>query len=164
MLEMAGPLVQIYLPDFKYADRELSSRLSGCGDYPDVALQAVTEMVKQKGFLDDTCEEESPLATKGVLVRHMILPGRIQNSLDVLTTLFLEFGAALPLSLMSQYAPVRRQKVEDLNRSVSVDEFDLVYRHALELGFERLFVQFPQDSSSSCFLPDFRREDPFAPR
>jgi putative pyruvate formate lyase activating enzyme len=168
MLEMAEPLVEIYLPDFKYSDRELSSRLSGCGDYPDVALEAVTEMLEQKGFLD-SFKDESSLAGKGVLVRHMILPGRIQNSLDVLTTLFLEFGSGLPLSLMSQYAPVRPQKLGDLNRSVKIDEFDRVYRHALELGFERLFVQFPEERSSgpTCrtpFLPDFRRDDPFAPR
>jgi len=166
MLEMAEPLVEIYLPDFKYSDRELSSRLSGCGDYPGVALEAVTEMLEQKGFLD-SFEDETPLAGKGVLVRHMILPGRIQNSLDVLTMLFLEFGSGLPLSLMSQYAPVRPQKLGDLNRSVKIDEFDRVYRHALELGFERLFVQFPEDSSQTCptpFLPDFRLKEPFAPR
>ena len=165
MLEMAEPLVEIYLPDFKYSDRDLSSRLSGCGDYPENALAAVTEMLKQKGFLD-SCEENQ-LAGKGVLVRHMILPGRIQNSLDVLTTLFLEFGPGLPLSLMSQYAPVRTQKPDDLNRSVHAEEFDRVYRHALELGFERLYVQFPEDSSQTCrtpFLPDFRLRDPFAPR
>jgi putative pyruvate formate lyase activating enzyme len=168
MLEMAEPLVEIYLPDFKYSDRDLSSGLSGCRDYPDVALQAVAEMLKQKGFLD-SCESEDPLARRGVLVRHMILPGRIQNSLDVLTTLFLEFGSGLPLSLMSQYTPVTPQKLGDLNRAVHADEFDRVYRHALELGFERLYVQFPEERSpnSPCrtpFLPDFRKEDPFEPR
>ncbi len=167
VLEMAEPLVEIYLPDFKYSDRDLSSRLSGCGDYPENALAAVTEMLKQKGFLD-SCEDENQPASKGVLVRHMILPGRIQNSLDVLTTLFLEFGPGLPLSLMSQYAPVRPQKLDDLNRSVHAEEFDRVYRHALELGFERLYVQFPEERSSgvkcrAAFLPDFRRENPFAP-
>jgi len=163
MLRLAEPHVDIYLPDFKYSDRTLSSRLSGSGDYPEIALEALTEMVKQKGFLD-SCEGDTPLAKRGVLVRHLILPGEIQNSLDVLTTLFLEFGSGLPLSLMSQYEPVRPQKLGDLNRPVTSDEFDRVYRHSLELGFERLFVQFPEDPDSKCrpaFLPDFSLQKPF---
>ena len=84
------------------------------------------------------------------------------------TTLFLEFGPLLPLSLMSQYTPVAPQKLEELNRSVEIEEFDRVYRHALDLGFERLYVQFPEDrpgsSRRAAFLPDFQREDPFAAR
>lgn len=167
MLTMAEPLVDIYLPDFKYADRTLSSRLSGCGDYPEIALEAIAEMVRQKGFLDSGDEDEASPAKKGVLVRHLILPGRVENSLNALTTLFLEFGALLPLSLMSQYTPVSPQKLEGLNRRVELEEFDRVYRHALELGFERLYVQFPEDGSSTCqtpFLPDFRLEDPFSAR
>ncbi|RJR34819.1 MAG: radical SAM protein [Desulfobacteraceae bacterium] len=164
MLRLAEPHVDIYLPDFKYSDRTLSSRLSGSGDYPEVALDSLIEMVRQKGFLD-ACDGENPLATKGVLVRHLVLPGNIRNSLDVLTTLFIEFGSGLPLSLMSQYEPVRPQRLEELNRPLTADEFNRVYRHALELGFERLFVQFPEEPGSKCrsdFLPDFSLQKPFA--
>jgi putative pyruvate formate lyase activating enzyme len=166
MLKAAEPFADIYLPDFKYSDPGLSSRLSGCRDYPEKGLDAVTEMVRQKGFLD-SLEEDAPPARRGVLVRHLILPGRIQNSLNVLTTLFLEFGARLPISLMSQYTPVLPQKEEDLNRPVTADEFDEVYRHALELGFEHLFVQFPAPpgqggNRESPFLPDFRLASPFS--
>ena len=163
MIRMAEPLVDIYLPDFKYSDRDLSSKLSGCADYPDVALEAITEMVRQKGFIGPG-DGDSP-ARRGVLVRHMILPGMVRNSLDVMTTLFLEFGPGLPLSLMSQYTPVREHEIGTLNRVLEPGEFDAVYRHALELGFERLYVQFPEENRDpSCrplFLPDFRRENPF---
>ncbi|MBN1105337.1 MAG: radical SAM protein [Deltaproteobacteria bacterium] len=166
MLKVAEEFADIYLPDFKYSDSGLSSRLSGCRDYPEKALDAVAEMVRQKGFLDPL-EEGAPTATRGVLVRHLILPGQVQNSLDVLTTLLLEFGAGLPLSLMSQYTPVLAQREEDLNRFVTGDEFDRVYRHALELGFEHLFVQFPEPGGrvgnrESSFLPDFRLARPFS--
>jgi putative pyruvate formate lyase activating enzyme len=84
-----------------------------------------------------------------------------------LTSLFLEFGKDLPLSLMSQYHPVAREKDEDLNRLLSKEEFDRAYAHAMDLGFENLFVQFPEkgpvlQSERSPFLPDFQQADPFS--
>lgn len=164
-LRLARSFADIYLPDFKYADRALAAGLSQCGDYPDVALCAIREMVDQKGFLDCP-EDEASAATKGVLVRHLILPGYAANSMDALTTLFLEFGPSLPVSLMSQYCPVLRHEDENLNRPLTKDEFDLVYTHALELGFERLFIQVPgdrgeADSGKPPFVPDFLLARPF---
>ncbi|UCF55792.1 MAG: radical SAM protein [Deltaproteobacteria bacterium] len=165
MLRMVEDFADIYLPDFKYADPTLSMGLSKCKDYPRVALEAIVEMVRQKGFLD-VFENSSELAKEGVLVRHLILPGQVENSLKALTTLFLEFGSRLPLSLMSQYHPVPPQQIGDLNRSLSQEEFDKVYSHAMDLGFVHLFVQFldqtPTSRSDHChFLPDFRQEQPF---
>ena len=166
VLRMAEDFVDIYLPDFKYADREFSQRLSKCRDYPEVALEAIVEMVRQKGFLEDV-EGTGDVAEKGVLVRHLILPGHIDNSLNVLTTLFLEFGPGLPLSLMSQYHPVLPQKDQDLNRSLTQEEFDQVFSHATDLGFERLFVQFLNQTDktkpqTAPFVPDFRQDQPFS--
>jgi len=166
MLKMAEPFVDIYLPDFKYADSTLAARFSRCKDYPEVALKAISEMIRQKGFLD-SFEKESLLATKGVLVRHLILPGYVENSVNVLTTLYLEFGARLPLSLMSQYKPVRHHQEENMNRPVTSEEFRKVYEHAIDLGFENLFVQFPGEGESrepnkAPFLPDFTKHKPFS--
>lgn len=168
MLKMAEEYADIYLPDFKYADPDLSTRLSKCRDYPEKALEALLEMVRQKGFLDSFASG-LPLARRGVLVRHMILPGKTGNSLNALTTLFLELGPLLPLSLMSQYTPVIHQKDHTLNRFVTREEFDRVYQHALDLGFEHLFVQFPGESPThhphgTPFLPDFLRDEPFSDR
>lgn len=168
MLGVAGDYADIYLPDFKYADPDLATRLSKCKDYGPVALEAISEMIRQKGFLD-SFEKEASLASRGVLVRHLILPGQIENSLDALTLLFLEFGASLPLSLMSQFTPVLSHEEKDLNRGLTAEEFDRVYSHALDLGFHRLFVQFPADTPSihpegSPFLPDFRDAEPFSTR
>lgn len=166
MLVLARAYADIYLPDFKYSDTSLSAELSKCRDYPKVAIEAVSEMVGQKGFLD-SFEKDAPVATRGVLVRHLVLPGETDNSIKALTALFLEFGPRLPLSLMSQYVPATPQKHGDLNRVLRPDEFDVVYHHALELGFERLFVQFPKrgeetEDGLSPFLPDFRRAEPFS--
>lgn len=165
VLERAGDYVDIYLPDFKYADPSLAARLSGCGNYPRTALEAIVEMVRQKGFLDSFLTDAS-LAARGVLVRHLILPGKISNSIQALSTLFVEFGPDLPLSLMSQYHPVVPQKDKDLNRRVSGEEFNRVYSHAEGLGFRHLFVQFPEKGprqlkEASPFLPDFERPEPF---
>ncbi len=165
MLNIAENYVDIYLPDFKYSDPSLAARLSKCKDYPGIALEAIAEMIRQKGFLD-SCSTGSDIAKTGVLVRHLILPGKIENSINALTSLFLEFGSRLPLSLMSQYHPVVHHKDTDLNRFVSGQEFNRVYSHALALGFEYLFVQFPDDRTEghyigSPFLPDFRNAEPF---
>jgi putative pyruvate formate lyase activating enzyme len=166
-LASAEDYADIYLPDFKYSDPSLAARLSKCSDYPAMALQAIAVMVRQKGFLDVVSSPGSFPATKGVLVRHLILPGKVENSINALTSLFVEFGSGLPLSLMSQYYPVLQQTDEDLNRRVTQEEFDTVLCHAEALGFEHLFVQFPE--AESCqnrvhpqFLPDFERANPFA--
>jgi putative pyruvate formate lyase activating enzyme len=163
-LKAAEGYADIYLPDFKYADRGLAKRFSKCQDYPDVALAAISEMLAQKGFLDSFDTGDS-LAKKGVLVRHLILPGHVENSINALTTLFVEFGAELPISLMSQYVPITPQDAEALNRRLTKEEFNRVYSHVLDLGFEHLFVQFPEEESSDSkppFLPDFRLDKPFS--
>ena len=165
MLKIAKRYSDIYLPDFKYADASLAGELSGCTDYPQIALDAIVEMVRQKGFLD-FFSNGTGLAEKGVLVRHMILPGKIDNSINALTSLFLEFGKELPLSLMSQYHPVLPQKDPNLNRFITKEEFDKVYSHANDLGFIHLYVQFPDknrmdERAKHLFLPDFRQPDPF---
>lgn len=163
MLRAAEAYTDIYLPDFKYSDASLAEILSKCRDYPRMALDAISEMVRQKGFLD-TCRTEPKIARKGVLVRHLILPGHPENSINALSALFLEFGRNLPLSLMSQYHPVRHHDNPALNRFLTRKEFYKVYSHALDLGFEYLFVQFPDKNAARedhPFLPDFRQARPF---
>jgi len=160
----------IYMPDFKYADRKLAKELSHAEDYPDRALESLIEMVKQKGFLD-TFTENKPIASNGVLVRHLILPEQIQNSKDVLSTLFIEFGKDIPISLMSQYYPPniliknRNMALPFLKRRITLEEFEIVYEYALSFGFTNILVQYPQDFQSNKnkddFVPDFRKEKPF---
>ncbi len=161
-LAQAEDIVDIYLPDFKYSDAALAQSLSRCRDYPGVALDAVAEMVRQKGFLDHFTKRLA-IATRGVLVRHLVLPGQVSNSIETLSMLYAEFGCDLPLSLMSQYSPARMVKQAELNRPLRREEFYRVYDHALELGFTHMFVQ-PMESqpdSEDPFLPDFREERPF---
>ncbi len=166
-LHLIEAVADIYLPDFKYSDSKLATQLSNCRDYPQIALSAIAEMVRQKGFLDSVSENDNSqkkIASRGVLVRHLIIPGQIKNSLDALTMLFVEFGAYLPLSLMSQYCPVRQFHRSFLNRPITQLEFSRVYEHAQQLGFHDLFVQFPEATtalSAQPFLPNFLQEQPF---
>jgi putative pyruvate formate lyase activating enzyme len=165
ILKAAENYADIYLPDFKYSDPHLAARLSKCRDYPEAALTAIEEMIRQKGFLDISGTKSS-IAKKGVLVRHLILPGKIDNSINALTSLYVEFGPELPVSIMSQYHPVIHHTDTDLNRTILPEEFEEVYSHAMDLGFENLFVQFPKsagkrDHDTPLFLPDFRQKEPF---
>lgn len=163
ILKHCESYVDIYMPDYKYTDNLLSLKLSGCRDYPRRAIDAISEMIRQKGFLD-SFEKKKQIASKGVLVRHLILPGKIDNSKGALDALFLEFGEDLPLSLMSQYHPVVNHEDQDMNRTIRYNEFDAVYAHALDLGFKNMFVQFPDKydaENQSGFLPDFNLVLPF---
>ena len=175
-LRLIEPVADIYLADFKYADATLAGRLSRCPDYAAVALEALVEMVRQKGFLDSflfdedlerRCVDRSrsrPVAGRGVLVRHLILPGQVENSRQVLDMLYVEFGRNLPLSLMSQYVPIREfPEAPFLNRTVTAEEFLQVLEHAQGLGFSHLFVQYPEKTASDAhpFLPDFTSAVPF---
>ncbi len=162
LLRQTEEYADIYLPDFKYSDAELAHALSHCRSYPLVALDAIAEMVKQKGFLDHFSEGRA-IASRGVLVRHLVLPGQTANSIEALSMLFAEFGPELPLSLMSQYRPARMVKQAELNRPLRPEEFSRVYNHLLELGFKNCFVQHMEGSpeEEDPFLPDFNRERPF---
>ena len=164
VLRQIEAAADIYLPDFKYADATLGEQLSQCRNYPTVALDAIAEMVRQKGWLDVfATDPPAAVAQRGVLVRHLILPGHVQNSCEALSMLFLEFGKYLPLSLMSQYHPVRPSPLPELNRRITGAEFQAVYDHALSLGFQHLFVQYPEnyDPAALEFLPDFNKPQPF---
>ncbi len=161
-LSLLKDYVDIYLPDFKYADTGLAKALSKAEDYPKVALDAIYEMVKTRGFLDLDKDDTKP-ASKGCMVRHLILPGHIRNSLDALSMLFIEFGKDLPISLMSQYYPALPQPFEELNRQVYDHEFNQVLDHAIDLGFENIFVQYPEKDIGTTYLPDFTRAQPFVP-
>lgn len=162
MLRLSEEFVDIYLPDYKYSENDLSLKLSSCRDYPQRALNAISEMIRQKGFLD-SFEHKKDTAEKGVLVRHLILPGKVENSKKALDLLFLEFGEDLPLSLMSQYHPVFDHEDGNMNRPIRTEEFDTVYSHALDLGFRNMFVQFPEtcEEARPDFLPDFNLKSPF---
>jgi putative pyruvate formate lyase activating enzyme len=161
MIEAYAEWMDMFLPDFKFAEPELAQMSMGDSRYPEIALKALREMVKLKGFLDPWDITGGKIATRGVLVRHLVLPGYVENSLKVLRLLHEEFGPGLPLSVMSQFRPVpgcyRKKKLE---RVLSVEEYDQVLDLTERLGFEKVYTQELREETT--FLPDFKDpEDPF---
>ena len=146
-------LVDIYLPDFKYADSERARKYSEAADYPMVATEALAEMLRQVG---SPVTDENGIMQRGVIVRHLVLPGGRADSIDVLRLLATHFGTdRFLLSLMSQYTPdfAARSPYRELHRRVTTFEYDAVLREAQALGFNG-FLQ-ARTSASSSFTPEF---------
>ncbi|MDD5227092.1 MAG: radical SAM protein [Candidatus Omnitrophica bacterium] len=161
MVEAYAEEMDIFLPDFKFAEPELAKMSMGDARYPETAFGALRAMVKSKGFLAPWDTTGVRTARRGVLVRHLVLPGHVENSLKVLRLLHKEFGPGLPLSVMSQFRPVpgcfQRKKFE---RVLNAGEYDQVLDLVEKLGFEKVYTQDLREETA--FLPDFKDpEDPF---
>lgn len=149
-------LVDIYLPDFKYGDDALALKYSGVKNYVQKAKESIREMFSQAGNLEVS---EGLTAKKGVLVRHLILPDNIENSLKALKYIS-EIDKNICVNLLSQYEPVHKAKdFPEINRTLKKEEFEKVFSYLLELGLENGWVQ--EMESHASFLPDFTKENPF---
>lgn len=156
VLRLLEGMVDVYLPDFKFGDPALGLKYAGVPDYPEAAARAIAEMIRQVG---DALETDGSLARRGLLVRHLILPGETANSRAVLDLIRNRLSPAVPLSLMAQYTPVAPVlEHPDLNRRVAEEEYEAVVDYALDLGFEEIYVQAVDERE---IIPDFRRNDPF---
>lgn len=153
-------LADIFVPDFKFADSDLARRVMGDDCYPSLALGALRAMVEAKGFLAPFDSTGAQTARTGVLVRHLLLPGHVENTKRVLRLLRDEFGRYLPLSLMSQYLPVPATSGRPpFDRAPTSAEYSEAVDCAIDLGFRNLFIQPLSDTRD--FLPDFTRDCPF---
>lgn len=144
-------IVDIYLPDMKYAKSDTAKKYSHAEDYPETALSAISEMVRQTGkpiFNDDG------MMTKGTLVRHLILPQNTKNSIAVLDILKEHFGENILVSLMAQYTPLgRAEEFPEINRKITAREYGKVLEHLEEIGLDG-FVQ-ELSSAKKDYVPDF---------
>ncbi len=156
IIRLLDSMVDIYLPDFKYGLNQDAELFSGAPDYPRFAMESIREMVRQVG--DDLNVEEG-VATRGIIVRHLVLPGRLENSREALRILKKEISTSVPISLMSQYTPMANMRSHPLlGRRISSAEYSQILDYALGLGFENLFVQ---DVNDDDLTPDFDRANPF---
>lgn len=156
MIGILDGVVDIYLPDFKYGNDRSSLEFSDVGDYFSNAVQAISEMVRQVG---DCLEIEGGVAKRGVIIRHLVLPGMVENSMEVLEAIKRNISTSVFLSIMSQYTPVRPVDGHPLlGRRVTKEEYDRVVNGALDMGFDNLFVQEVDDYQ---LTPDFDNDTPF---
>lgn len=152
-LRLLEGLVDIWLPDVKYYSSELSARYSLAKDYYEVAVVALEEMLRQCPTLE---YGEDGMLLRGVMVRHLVLPGCRKDSIDLLNQLANRFGSDhFLLSLMSQYTPQFAKNAPDRNlqRKVTTFEYESVSSTAISLGFDGFFQS--KDSATAEYTPDF---------
>jgi putative pyruvate formate lyase activating enzyme len=156
IIKLLDGMVEIYLPDFKYGLEEDSVMFSSAPEYPRFALGSIKEMVRQVG---DELDLNNGVAQKGVIIRHLVLPGRVENSKEVLRLIRNEISRDVFLSIMSQYTPtVKVRNHPILKRRITRNEYEQVLDYADKLGFNNLFIQEVNDYE---LTPDFDKENPF---
>lgn len=157
-LRYLEPVVDVWLPDFKYMDGRLAREYSKAEDYPQTAKKALGEMVRQAG----ECRfDEEGYIQKGVIVRHLILPGHTRDSMEILSYLHKTYGERIYISVMNQYTPLPQVKdLAPLNRKVTRREYRRVLDFALELGIEQGYFQ-EGETAKESFIPLFDYEGLF---
>ncbi|MBS6627952.1 MAG: radical SAM protein [Clostridiales bacterium] len=150
-LKKLDGLIDIYLPDFKYTRPDKAARYSGAADYPEVVLPALREMRRQQ---PNDIFDGSGMMQKGMIIRHLVLPGNTHSAVEVLDCIRREFPGAY-VSLMAQYTPFGDlHDLPELQRRVTRREYEKVVRHAIDIGQNNVFLQDPE-AACTDFIPAF---------
>lgn len=151
-LKLLEGIVDVYLPDFKYMDSTLSAMYSRAKDYPSVAKQALSEMVRQQP--DVVIDDATGLIQKGVIVRQLLLPGHVNDAKAVLKYLYDTYHDHVYISMMSQFTPIALKDYPEINRTVTKREYERLVNYALEIGITKAFIQ-EGDVAKDSFIPAF---------
>ena len=151
-LKLLEDIVDVYLPDFKYMDSTLSAMYSRAKDYPSVAKQALSEMVRQ--LPDVVIDDATGLIQKGVIVRQLLLPGHVNDAKAVLKYLYDTYHDHVYISMMSQFTPIALKDYPEINRTVTRREYERLVDYALEIGITNAFIQ-EGDVAKDSFIPAF---------
>ena len=151
-IKLLKDTVDIWLPDFKYTDNCAAERYSKASDYVEKAKAAIDEMVKQQ---PECIFDDEGIIQKGVIVRHLVLPGQIQDAKDAVKYLYEKYGDNIFVSIMSQYTPCTDlDAYPEINRKITQEEYDEVVDYAVDIGLENGFLQ-EGESASESFIPPF---------
>lgn len=155
-LQLLEGLIDIYLPDLKYYSAELSAKYSHATDYFEKATLAIAEMYRQVG--PPVFHETTGMMKRGMIVRHLVLPGQTKDSKKVLRYLYETYGDNIYISIMNQYTPLPHvAQIPELNRRVTAEEYDKVVNFALQIGIENAFIQ-EGETAEESFIPPFNME------
>ena len=154
-LRLLDGRIDVYLPDMKYIDADVASNYSHAPDYPDVAKRAIAEMVRQCGTLEF---DENGYIKKGVIVRHLLLPGQLFAAEKIVKYLWETYGTRIYLSLMSQYTPVNEigTRFPELEMTVKRKNYKKLIDYAINLGVEQAYYQ-EGNVAKESFIPEFNR-------
>ena len=155
-LRLLKGYIDVYLPDFKYLSPLLAERFSKAKNYPEVAKQALSEMVSQTG---DCVFDKNGMLRKGVIVRHLVLPGHTDDSMAVLEYLHQAYGDHIYISIMNQYTPMKKfEAYPELSRKLTSYEYGKVIKFAQKIGIKNGFLQSGETAKES-FIPSFDIND-----
>ncbi len=155
-LHLLDGLIDIYLPDLKYFSAELSAKYSHAADYYEKATFAIAEMYRQVGA--PVFDESTGMMKKGMIVRHLVLPGQTKDSKKILRYLHETYDHNIYISIMNQYTPLPHvANITELNRKITAEEYDKVVNFALRLGIENAFIQ-EGETAEESFIPAFDME------
>jgi len=145
-------LIDVYLPDFKYADDNLAKKYSSAINYRENCIKAIKEMYRQVG---NAKIDKHGIIQKGIIIRHLVLPNNIENSKRVLEDIVNNIDKKVYVSLMGQYIPQDKSiEYEELNRKITKEEYEEVIDYFFEVGLENGFTQ-ELGSASEEYIPDF---------
>lgn len=157
-LRLMEGLVDVYLPDFKYMSPLLAKKYSRAPDYPAVAKAALSEMFRQQPAMQWGSDG---MLQKGIIVRHLLLPGHLEDSKRVLAYLYQTYGDSIYISIMSQFTPlgipIWGESYPELNRTVTEEEYETLIDFACRLGIQNAFIQ-DGSAASESFIPAFNGE------
>ncbi len=154
-LQLLEGYVDIYLPDFKYMDQQPAIKYSNCMDYFAYAAKAIKEMVRQT---KEPKFDERGIMKQGVIVRHLTLPGFLEDSKNIIKYLYDTYGDRIYISILNQYTPLEMVKeYPELNRRIMEVEYEELIDFAIKLGVENGFIQ-EGETASDSFIPEFNEE------
>lgn len=171
-LRMLEGSVDVYLPDFKYWSKESAARYSNAPDYAAHAMENIAEMFRQVGEAEFSSPQESNTTAenkelesencvmlRGIIVRHLVLPGAISDAKKIVRYLYQTYRDRIYLSILNQYTPIAKNlgAFPELNRTITQAEYDEVVDYAIELGVESAFIQ-EGETAEESFIPDFSFE------
>lgn len=153
-LKLLNGLIDVYIPDFKYFNNDYAIKYSKTSNYRDNAILAINEMVRQVG----PCQfNKDGIIKKGVIVRHLILPGLVNDSKDILNYLYNTYKDDIYISIMNQYTPNKYVKFKELKSPLNKKDYDMIIDYAIELGINNAFCQIGKTAKES-FIPTFNFE------
>ena len=153
-LKLLDGYIDVYLPDFKYFDNNLAIKYSKCPNYRENVILALKEMVRQTG----TCSfDNNGLIKKGVIVRHLMLPGLTNDSKKIIKYLYETYHNDIFISIMNQYTPNKHVKEKKLKQRITKKDYEEVIGYAINLGIQNAFCQLDGTVSES-FIPNFDYE------
>lgn len=144
--------IDVYLPDFKYYDDALAIRYSNAKNYCNYAKESLAEMVRQVGEAEF---DSKGIMMKGVIVRHLQLPGQINDSKNVIQYLYETYGDQIYISIMNQFTPLQGlDNYQEINRKLKEEEYEELVDFAIDIGVENGFIQ-EGETAKESFIPEF---------